>query len=263
MGGTKIDRCQVHGEFESTETSTHRIFGSTWSICPLCEAENAKRREEESLRVAAKGRQDRIEVAHIPLRFRGKSLNDYEAITTGQKRALELAKDYASRFDAHYEVGRSLIFTGKLGTGKTHLATGILQEIIAVPFSDHDGWSGRKWHPVRYTTASEIIRTLRETWSTRTNEADALRKFVRPHLLVVDEVGLQFGSDSERTQLGEIFDLRYQSMMPTIVITNCEKSEISRYIGERAVDRLRENGGLMAVLDWESHRGTRKITQIA
>jgi hypothetical protein len=43
-------------------------------------------------------------------------------------------------------------------------------------------------------------------------------------------------------------------MRPSLIITNCDKGDLSHYLGERAVDRLRDNGGLMAVCNWLSYR---------
>ncbi len=43
-------------------------------------------------------------------------------------------------------------------------------------------------------------------------------------------------------------------MVPTIVISNGTPETFAAYIGERAVDRLRE-GGKVILFDWDSHRG--------
>ena len=43
-------------------------------------------------------------------------------------------------------------------------------------------------------------------------------------------------------------------MLPTIVISNIGINELGRYLGDRGVDRLRENGGGVLVFDWESYR---------
>jgi DNA replication protein DnaC len=43
-------------------------------------------------------------------------------------------------------------------------------------------------------------------------------------------------------------------LKPTIVISNLAKDGLQDYLGERAFDRLRENGGKLVVFDWESYR---------
>jgi DNA replication protein DnaC len=118
----------------------------------------------------------------------------------------------------------------------------------------------KDWHPVRYATVAGVIRTIRETWRKKSelSEAQAIAKFTRPHLLVLDEVGQQFGSDAERTQIEEILDLRYRDVRPTLIVSNASKSELPQFLGSRGCDRLRENKGLFALFDWDSHRGSEK-----
>ncbi|RCH24570.1 putative istB ATP binding domain-containing protein [Pseudomonas aeruginosa] len=42
--------------------------------------------------------------------------------------------------------------------------------------------------------------------------------------------------------------------MPTIVISNLKAEELPGALGERCVDRLRENGGIAVRFDWPSKR---------
>ena len=77
-------------------------------------------------------------------------------------------------------------------------------------------------------------------------------------LLIIDEVGAQAGTDSERGHLLEVIDLRYQAELPTIVISNCGRDGLTHSLGERAVDRLRDHGGLLCVFDWPRYRKKEK-----
>jgi DNA replication protein DnaC len=43
-------------------------------------------------------------------------------------------------------------------------------------------------------------------------------------------------------------------MKPTVVISNLAKEALGEFIGERSIDRLRENGGRLVVFDWASYR---------
>ena len=78
--------------------------------------------------------------------------------------------------------------------------------------------------------------------------------FIGFDLLVIDEVGAQFGSDTEKLFIFDIIDGRYQDMKPTILISNLDIAGIKDVIGERCVDRLREGGGSMIAFNWESSR---------
>jgi DNA replication protein DnaC len=249
----KQEECEKHGAFTSTAT-LFKNLGLSWSECPGCEAARREWRRAQEAADAQREFEQVLRYANIPQRFCHKSLADYEAKTDSQRKVLSIAKEYAENFDEHYAAGRCLIFSGRVGVGKTHLAVGICREIISKPFAGPE-WRSAKSHSCRYTTASAMIRDVRETWGKRElSESDALRKYTRPHLLVIDEVGRQYGSDAEKLQIEELLDLRYQDKMPTIICTNVEKSQLPQFLGERGLDRLRENGGLMAVCDWASHR---------
>ena len=72
---------------------------------------------------------------------------------------------------------------------------------------------------------------------------------------MLDEVGSQFGSDTEKLFIFDIIDGRYQNMKPTILISNLDIDGIKDAIGDRCVDRLREGGGMMVAFNWGSQRG--------
>jgi DNA replication protein DnaC len=107
-----------------------------------------------------------------------------------------------------------------------------------------------------YTSAIDAVRMIRNTWrrdSPRT-ETEVLDMLASVHLLVLDEVGVQYGTDAEQVSLFDIIDKRYRDMMPTILLTNQNKAGMKAFLGDRSFDRLRE-GGQWVTFDWESHRG--------
>jgi DNA replication protein DnaC len=253
----KQSECEKHGAFTSTATRISKLGITSWSMCPGCDTEREEMRRAQDAVDAKCALDNRLRAANIPLRFADAGFDNYETKNAAQRAIKITAAGYASKFDEHFAAGRCMVFSGKVGTGKTHLACAILREIVARPFTDGEDWRSDEWHSVRYTTVSEFIRSIRATWNNpEVREADAIRKFTRPHVLVLDEVGRQFGSDAEKMQIEELLDLRYQDMRPTIVCTNVgDKSQLAQFLGERGLDRLRENGGIMSVFDWSSHRG--------
>jgi DNA replication protein DnaC len=74
-------------------------------------------------------------------------------------------------------------------------------------------------------------------------------------LLILDEIGVQFGSETERNLLFDVLNERYEDCKPTLLLSNLPKQDVAKYLGERVMDRLREDGGRVVVFDWESHRG--------
>jgi DNA replication protein DnaC len=99
---------------------------------------------------------------------------------------------------------------------------------------------------------------VRNTWrkDSEKTETQVLQMLASIDLLVMDEIGVQYGTDAEQVTLFDIIDKRYRDMMPTILLTNLNAKLMREFLGDRSYDRLRE-GGLWVPFDWESHRGRR------
>lgn len=238
------DVCKEHGPFTSK-----CYFGNVWTNCPECLGEQrmkeqdelqAKLLEEEKLKWIKK-----VGDACIPERFKERTLKNYVATTPQQQAALNFAKQYANTFEQALETGRSAMFIGQPGTGKTHLAVGIALRIM------HRGK-----RIAYFTTVRKAINRVKATWvrgSTET-ELDVIKSLATPDLLILDEVGVQFGSDAEKFILFDIINERYERKRPTLLLSNLTKPEVEEYLGERIVDRLKEGDGQFVVFNWESYR---------
>ena len=243
---TCMVNCERHGEYESR----HIMFGETdiWSKCPTCSEEKAAKEREEELaqyrRDAEKARTERmIGYACLPPRFAGKTFDTYRADSAAQKKYLARCQDYAAKFPEHLKDGNGLMLLGAPGTGKTHLAVATLNEIIL-----------RHRVAGLYTTAARMFRRIKDTYgNAEESESQAIEAFTRPALLVLDEIGVSFGSDAELNYLFDVMNERYEQCLPTIVVSNVQPSELGQWMGDRVVDRLRECSKLM-VFDWESAR---------
>lgn len=243
--GERAENCDAHGAYVSAGM---RYLGrrEVWTPCPGCEeARVAGERRADAMRMADAQR-ERIEAmvgaAAIPGRFVGRSLENFHAVTDAQQEALRIATDYAANFSAHAKRGRSLIFSGLPGTGKSHLATAILQALM----------------PERcglYTVCMDVIRNVRATWrrDSEHRESEVLGAYTTVPLLVLDEIGAQYGTDGEQTILFDVLDRRYRDMRPSILLTNQDKAGMKQFIGERTFDRLTETARWVS-FDWESYR---------
>lgn len=245
--GEVTKTCDTHGDYLSAGT---RYFGKReiWTNCPDCvESKLAEDRKAES--EAAADRQQAhiaalIDQACIPSRFIGRNFDNFRAETKSQATALNFAKEYAESFERNLKNGTGLIFSGLPGTGKSHLAAAILQSVMP----DHCGL---------YITCMGLIRAVRGTWrkESEKSETEILRTFGTVPLLVLDEIGVQYGTDGEQTILFDVLDRRYREMMPTILLTNQAKQGFKDFIGERSFDRLVETSRWVA-FDWDSYRAT-------
>ena len=230
--------------------STNYI-GDHWTECPKCMIEirdaEAKKQIERDKQAALEREQRRwaakIGSAAIPERFKDRTLDSYVAKTSGQKKALAFAKEYAENFDQVMRTGRSAVFVGKVGTGKTHLAVGIALSIMQQQKS-----------PV-FVTVQRLIRRVKDSWRTKEEtETEVINAFALPDLLILDEVGVQFGSEFEKQVLFDVLNERYEKLKPSILLSNIPSEQLSDYLGERVTDRLRENGGALIGFNWDSYR---------
>jgi DNA replication protein DnaC len=240
----KQETCGKHGAFES-----RNIFGKVWSSCPACnterkladEREQAEREVERNCAIW----ESRIGEAGIPERFRTRTLACYKATNAGQKRALAFMTEYAEQFSLVSETGRSAILCGLPGTGKTHLAIGVALHIMG---------TGKL---AAFTTVQRMIRRLKDSWrkDSAESESDVIDMLVYPDLLIIDEIGVQFGSEFEKNFMFDLLNERYEKRKPTILLSNLTAVEIKSFLGERVYDRLKEDGGQCVSFDWQSYRG--------
>jgi len=245
--GEKAVVCDTHGEYISAGT---RYLGTReiWTRCPDCtEIMRAEELQAEANKKAAEAKatmERLLDQASIPQRFIGRSFDNFVATTTEQQNALQVSRAYVEAFQDHYKRGTGLILSGMPGTGKSHLAAAILQGIMPR-------------HCGLYTTCMGIIRSIRGTWrkDSEHSETDVLRAYAGTPLLVIDEIGVQYGTDGEQTILFDVLDRRYRDQMPTILLTNQAKAGFKQFIGDRSFDRLIETSRWVA-FDWPSYRAT-------
>lgn len=175
--------------------------------------------------------------------FFDKSFDNYHALGADQTKVLNTCKQYALNFKEKLKVGTSLVFVGNTGTGKTHLACAIANFIIKQ--------RGR----VKYTTFAKMIRDIRASWSDKKlNEQEIINGFTRPILLIIDEIGVQYKTDSEKNQLFEIINERRSRPLPTILISNYKLDEVEMFIGKRSARRLKEAGGSFLPFAWKTYQ---------
>jgi DNA replication protein DnaC len=181
----------------------------------------------------------------VPPRFLGKTFDTFRAEGEAQIRAVNLCRRYTEDFPRVRRQGHCLLLVGAPGTGKTHLACAVLQQVI------RQGYTGL------FTGMAEALRMIRSTYSAgaRLTEIEAFALYTRPDLLVVDEVGVAIGDDDKRrAMLFDLLNARYGEVKPTVLIGNLTVEELERYLGERVMDRLLEAGSLLVPFTWASYR---------
>lgn len=244
-----------HGQYEQCSVAQ---FHGGWMMttCPRCRWLVLNNMPPGSLeREAAQTEQelDHLNAAMfatgITPRFRPCGFDNF---VTGEdaakQRALATCRRYAENFAEHYRVGRALMLLGGIGTGKTHLACAILKHIVL-----EERATGL------IVTAETITQAVSDSFRSNSapSKTELLSELSAVDLLVIDEVGMHTpkpGKDFTPSLLHEVIDARYQKILPTIIASNQTAELLPAFIGPRAADRLRENGGLLAPFTWASAR---------
>lgn len=126
---------------------------------------------------------------------------------------------------------RNLLLTGNTGTGKTMMASAIINEL------------DKKFYIGAIRTINQISMQMDKArdFSTSLQATDVLKSLIDVDVLVIDEVGMQKGNQTEFLLLDEIIDGRYGEMKPTILISNLNGKMVGELMGDRAVSRLKSN----------------------
>ncbi|MCW5643090.1 MAG: ATP-binding protein [Rhodoferax sp.] len=235
--------CTVHGEqkiraLKFKSQATGQEFWTQW-YCKTCVREQMDAGERDRLKQAQQEQIDR-RMANSGLRgrFLECTFGNFEARTADQQQALVAVQQY---FES--PTG-TLWLVGPVGTGKTHLAAAGVRHCCEVTGVQAIMISVR-----------QLIRELRSSWEKGAahTESQLIEYFGTLPVLVLDEVGVGFGSEAELTQLFDVLDFRYTERRATVLLSNLAPSGIKAALGERSYDRMREGAQLLR-FEWKSYR---------
>ena len=158
-----------------------------------------------------------ITSARIPKRYEHCDLTTFEF--EGQYRSLAPARMAACRFVEEYPLDKTgLLLIGTIGVGKTHLAVGIIKELI---FS--------KGIACLFYDYRELLKQIQNSYNNtvKTTELDVLRPVFEAEVLVLDELGAVKPTEWVWDTVSLILNTRYNDHRTTIITTNY------RNLGER------------------------------
>jgi DNA replication protein DnaC len=236
--------CDKHGEY-TPETMT--IMGRTLSTgCPECskeiEAKEAADLEEAKARAAI----NRLCRFNIEPMYYDCTLENFETPTDDHVKALHYAREIVKT------CAGKLVLLGANGTGKTHLAVGVVREIGGAIYAMYE---------ITTRIRASYVSGAKET------ELDIVDELARLPMLAIDEIGRTKGSEAETNWLSYITDKRHTRGLPLILISNkhtrktcpskgCDKC-LENYISEDIMSRLNEDGHLITFAEGDYRKKKR------
>ena len=151
-----------------------------------------------------------LAAARIPKRYEHCELSNFEF--DGPHRNLAAARMAACRFVEEYPDDKSgLLLIGTIGTGKTHLAVGIIKELVV-----------SKGIPCLFYDYRELLKQIQNCYndSVKTTELDVLRPVFEAEVLVLDELGAVKPTEWVWDTVSLILNSRYNENRTTIITTN-------------------------------------------
>jgi DNA replication protein DnaC len=195
-------------------------------LCPICEGAGLRIVERaDGTRVAqecscrAKRRELRmVAQAHIPDRYRLCTLDNFVPNYAGNNQSLAAALMQARNFVRTYPVdtdGKGLLLVGTVGLGKTHLAVGILQALIA-----ERGAKGL------FCDYRDLLKQIQDSYGRNDlSEREILKPVFQAEVLVIDELGAAKPTEWVWDTVQHILNTRYNDRKTTIITTNYQNEE--------------------------------------
>ena len=195
-------------------------------VCQICDGAGLRIVVREDGSRVAKDCECRIErrvarmiaKTNIPKRYEHCTLDSYDTDFPAASRSLKAAHRSAKKFVESYPLetrGTGLLLTGSIGVGKTHLAVGILQGLVA-----ERGATGL------FYDYRELLKQVQHSYNkqVQATELEILAPVFEAEVLVLDELGASKPTDWVWDTIAHILNTRYNDRRTTIITTNYANS---------------------------------------
>jgi DNA replication protein DnaC len=165
--------------------------------------------------------------ARIPKRYEHCELSNFDF--EGPHRGLAPARMAACKFVEEYPVDNTgLLLIGSIGVGKTHLAVGIIKQLIL-----------SKGIPCLFYDYRELLKQIQNSYndSVKATELEVLRPVFEIEVLVLDELGAVKPTEWVWDTVSLILNTRYNDNRTTIITTNFDDRPAAAVAGPRHASR--------------------------
>src|SRR5438552_6115832 len=168
-----------------------------------------------------------LAAARIPKRYEHCELSNYEF--DGPHAHLMKSRMAACRFVEEYPRDNTgLLLIGSIGVGKTHLAVGIIKELVL-----------SKGVPCLFYDYRELLKQIQNSYndSVKATELEVLRPVFETEVLVLDELGAIKPTEWVWDTVSLILNTRYNDNRTTIITTNFDDKPAGAIGGPRGAAR--------------------------
>lgn len=227
--------CPRHGRYRSYWVNDAGVFH--FAACPECTRQKFLAQHF---------------ALEIPPRFQGMTVTSWQTFNAKMEEVKSAVLAWGEDIEASVKRGKSLIFVGKTGVGKTHLGMAIVMGAL------------RKGFVAKIVDCGLLLSEIYDTYGkdeegrSKGDAANLIRAYIDLDVLVIDEIGRSPISAHGTDRLFEIIDGRYKRCRPTIVISNLplassNGASLTSVLSDAAVSRLRDGGKCLA-FDWQDYR---------
>lgn len=168
-----------------------------------------------------------LAAARIPKRYEHCELSNFEF--DGPHRGLASARMAACKFVEEYPLENTgLLLIGSIGVGKTHLAVGIIKDLIL-----------NKGAACLFCDYRALLKQIQNSYndSVKTTELEVLRPVFDAEVLVLDELGAVKPTEWVWDTVSLVLNTRYNNNRTTIITTNFRDGVPGALAGPRAASR--------------------------
>lgn len=167
----------------------------------------------------------------IGKRFKEKTFDSFDKKINQEaySKCLSFAKGYIDNLKR----GKGIIITGRVGTGKTHLAVAIVDYIARMYKKKVNS------NHIHFASVVDMISDIKRGFKDSSSET-RLKKYEDVALLILDDFGANRSTEWEKDIMYRIINYRYQELKPIIITTNLNFTQLMKLLDERIFSRLFE-----------------------
>jgi len=204
-------------------------LGSKAILVSTCECLKKEAEERLRERIIKEEKEARLRASGLTPRLLLARLENFKE-EPGKERALKLAREFLNRWPEQMKEPHSsgILFWGRPGVGKSHLAAAVANELLERGFS------------ILFLNTVDFLNSLRDLYREEESEVPEMERVFKADLLILDDLGAEKPTEWVLEKIYQIVNSRYESLLPMIATTNLDLNSLERMLGERTFGRLVE-----------------------